>query len=363
MRVAFLAAEMAPHAHVGRSGRRGPVAAVGPGRRRRRGALSFLPHYDVLGRRSRASCGWPMPSRCPGSETIGLSTLGPVGDGRADRLPDRCSRACSARGAVYPVAGDDHIRYAWFTAGCDRRLCRARVGARCVPRQRLPHRHAAACMPMPPGAVGRGSGGPDYPQPCLPGALPPRMICRRWAWPGASELVVPIGHGVGNALATGILAADLVTTVSPTYAREILTPEQGMGLDEVLLRATRPTWSGSSTGSVTSGTRRPTGGFPTPTTGTRSTPSGATATLLRGTCWASCRTDAGARRRVPTDRPEGVRSLRGVGGAADRAAGAPSWPWWAPEPRSSRTCSQASGRAVPGSGRVPAGVRCRDSGI
>jgi starch synthase len=40
--------------------------------------------------------------------------------------------------------------------------------------------------------------------------------------------------GTVNFLATGIRHADAVTTVSPTYAREILTPEQGMGLDELL---------------------------------------------------------------------------------------------------------------------------------
>lgn len=34
-----------------------------------------------------------------------------------------------------------------------------------------------------------------------------------------------------NALRHGILYADLVTTVSPTYAREICTPQAGMGLD------------------------------------------------------------------------------------------------------------------------------------
>ena len=37
-----------------------------------------------------------------------------------------------------------------------------------------------------------------------------------------------------NALRHGILYADLVTTVSPTYAAEICTPEQGMGLDATL---------------------------------------------------------------------------------------------------------------------------------
>jgi len=37
-----------------------------------------------------------------------------------------------------------------------------------------------------------------------------------------------------NYLKGGILAADALTTVSPTYAREILTPEHGCGLEQVL---------------------------------------------------------------------------------------------------------------------------------
>jgi len=37
-----------------------------------------------------------------------------------------------------------------------------------------------------------------------------------------------------NLLRQGLIDADLVSTVSPTYAREITTPEQGMGLDQVL---------------------------------------------------------------------------------------------------------------------------------
>ena len=43
-----------------------------------------------------------------------------------------------------------------------------------------------------------------------------------------------LAQGVFNFLKTGILETDLLTTVSPTYAREIQTPEQGHGLDGVL---------------------------------------------------------------------------------------------------------------------------------
>lgn len=43
-----------------------------------------------------------------------------------------------------------------------------------------------------------------------------------------------IANGRINFLKTGLLYADLLTTVSPTYAREIQGPEYGMGLDDIL---------------------------------------------------------------------------------------------------------------------------------
>jgi len=43
-----------------------------------------------------------------------------------------------------------------------------------------------------------------------------------------------LNHDRINFLKTGVLYADLLTTVSPTYAREILGPEYGMGLHELL---------------------------------------------------------------------------------------------------------------------------------
>jgi starch synthase len=43
-----------------------------------------------------------------------------------------------------------------------------------------------------------------------------------------------LGSGQINLLGTGLAHADLITTVSPTYAREIQTPDYGMGLDGIL---------------------------------------------------------------------------------------------------------------------------------
>ncbi|MBT8212128.1 MAG: glycogen synthase [Acidimicrobiia bacterium] len=43
-------------------------------------------------------------------------------------------------------------------------------------------------------------------------------------------------NGWVGMLASGIANADVVTTVSPTYAAEIQTPELGMGLDDILLK-------------------------------------------------------------------------------------------------------------------------------
>ena len=52
-----------------------------------------------------------------------------------------------------------------------------------------------------------------------------------------SSLYSPAGlefHGMVNVLKGGIVFADCVTTVSPTYAQEILSPEFGFGLEGVL---------------------------------------------------------------------------------------------------------------------------------
>ena len=50
-------------------------------------------------------------------------------------------------------------------------------------------------------------------------------------------------YGQVSFMKAGLQFADRITTVSPTYAREILTPEQGCGLDG-LLRVARAALSG-----------------------------------------------------------------------------------------------------------------------
>jgi starch synthase len=47
-------------------------------------------------------------------------------------------------------------------------------------------------------------------------------------------------YGKVSYLKAGIVYADQVTTVSPTYAREILTPEYGMGMEGVLSNLSKP---------------------------------------------------------------------------------------------------------------------------
>ena len=231
MRIAFLAAEMAPYAHVGGLGdvsRWLPSALAAGGDEVR----AFLPHYDVLRGDPQIT---PMVEAVPvpGFGEVGVSRLGEQTEGRADvYLID--APEMFARGAVYPMHGDDHIRYACFSAA---------VIAACEALDWVPdvfHANDYHTAMVPLHAVAAG-----VPWATVPVVLTIHNLAFQGHFPsddlarmgleGREVLVVPTDTDTGNALATGILAADLITTVSPTYAREILTPEQGMGLDEVLL--------------------------------------------------------------------------------------------------------------------------------
>ena len=88
------------------------------------------------------------------------------------------------------------------------------------------------------------------------GIFPPRALAFLGVGP---EVFTPAGiefYGKVNFLKAGLVYADLLTTVSRTYAAEILTPEYGCGL-EGSCRSGPPTWWGSSTAwTMPSGTRR-----------------------------------------------------------------------------------------------------------
>ncbi len=64
----------------------------------------------------------------------------------------------------------------------------------------------------------------------------PSVIARHLNLHGYEHLLhqADLQHGKVNYMKTGVLFADALTTVSPTYAREIQTSEYGVGLEELL---------------------------------------------------------------------------------------------------------------------------------
>ena len=78
--------------------------------------------------------------------------------------------------------------------------------------------------------------GDDHPQHRLPGRVRRRPTSADLDL-GADAYLLhqdDLKAGSINALKHGILHADAVTTVSPTYAREITTPRYGMGMEQAL---------------------------------------------------------------------------------------------------------------------------------
>jgi starch synthase len=67
------------------------------------------------------------------------------------------------------------------------------------------------------------------------GTFPARALAETGLEPARALLHQDdLGQGILRFLTTGILHANAITTVSPTYAREIQTPEHGVGLDGLL---------------------------------------------------------------------------------------------------------------------------------
>ncbi|MEQ1505629.1 MAG: glycogen/starch synthase [Myxococcota bacterium] len=141
-------------------------------------------------------------------------------------------------GDVNGTYGDNHIRFAL--------LCQAALHAarRFAPDDTVFHCHdwQAALLPAylkaywrPLGLFERGGTVLTLHNPAHQGRLPASLFVdlelpARWFTPWGLEF-----HGDLGLLKGGILHADQLTTVSPTFAREIVTPGGGFGLESVLL--------------------------------------------------------------------------------------------------------------------------------
>ena len=150
--------------------------------------------------------------------------------------------------------------------------------------------------------------------------------------------------GVGF-LKGGLQAAWAITTVSPTYAQEIRTPEFGMGLDGLIGMRAADLLSASSTASTpTSGTRRPTRTDRALLHGTTLKAAPRNRARGRGAFRPRCTTTARSLRGQPPDLAEGhghpgrrARRARRHGRASSRCS--------APATRRSKArCSPAAAR-------------------
>ena len=235
----MISAEAAPLVHVGGLG---DVLRALPSALRRQGyaARRFLPAYRAIGRDGFTPEGPDL--RLPlGGGMVRVGILSRTGaDGVItslvvqDELYDR-------DGIYGDGAGDYPDNARRFTLLC-RAVCEL---ARRSPRPPgILHAHDwhAALVPL---FVRWGAPWKDRPGTLLTihnmgyqGRFP--MAEMRWLGldpPLRDRLFVPAGieyYGDVNCLKAGLLYADRLTAVSPTYAAEIMTPEQGYGLDGVV---------------------------------------------------------------------------------------------------------------------------------
>ena len=241
MRIAFVAAEIAPHAQVGGLGdvtRWLPRALAAGGDE----VAVFVPAYDVLDPRGLAIR--PVAG-------VGQVPLGPLGTAGLLTLGDPAPGAPTVylvdapqwfhAGAVYPGA-EDHLRFAALAAAVPA-LCRALDWVPEVVHANDWHTGLAALYLLRrPGTPGRRCPwcSPSTTSPTR-GSSPPADL-PRLGLEGFAGRFDPgdLAGGWLNSLKTGIATASLVTTVSPSFAREMMTPERGMALDATLRARVRP---------------------------------------------------------------------------------------------------------------------------
>ena len=233
MRIAHLASEVAPFSKTG--GLADVVGALPP-------ALAELGHeVTVVVPAHRTTLGEPVPGR-PRGEVRALGFRAGVSE-----LPHRGVRVafidCPAlfvRPALYSLADQDYpdnpVRFAFFARAALAAI--AKLGG-----VEVVHAHdwQAALAPL----LLRHDGKARFAMPAARTVLTIHNLAYQGAFaPWALEAcALPRRlftmdllefYGAVNFLKGGLVSADAVTTVSPTYAREILSPQFGCGLDGVL---------------------------------------------------------------------------------------------------------------------------------
>ncbi|RMG43849.1 MAG: glycogen synthase [Acidobacteria bacterium] len=239
MDIVHITPEFAPFA---KAGGLGDVAAALPAAQAERGhrVRVLVPGYrELLDRIDSLPGAGTLPVSFPigGREIPGVAVRKSVGPVElwaiAQReLFDRPGLYGGPRGA-YP---DNGVRYLWFSGA-------ALAALRCAGDRVA----AVFCHDWPAAAAAvllRVRPVPDDPLEEAASVLVIHNLAHQGIFPSAVAAQLPLprlalGHGATiNILAAGIRYATELVTVSPTYAREILTPEAGCGLDD-LLRARR----------------------------------------------------------------------------------------------------------------------------
>lgn len=238
MKILFVAPEVAPFA---KTGGLADVASALPQALARRGheIRIVMPAYDMI----RANGFEPRPvdpemlgldvgTHRVVADTLGLD-LGPIPVTMID-VP-----SLYHRGHLYSEAPDEHIRFAV--------LCRAALEL-CLRWDWSPD--VIHCNDWQTGLIPLLLKSVYSEQPIF-SATRTVFTIHNLAYQGVFDASVVAGMGLEeatalfpghaerkrvNLLETGLVHADALTTVSPTYAREILTPEHGHGLDGLLRR-------------------------------------------------------------------------------------------------------------------------------
>jgi len=230
VRVAFVAAELAPHSQVGGLGDvarwlPASLAALGDDVR------VFVPHYDVLDPAGLSISAVPDMNDVPigslGSVTV--SQLGESGPGQPTIYLIGAEQWFE-RGTVYTSEPDEHFRFAALSRAvvevCDR--------LEWMPQLVHANDWHTALLPLHLRAAGdRWAEVPvvlTIHNLAYQGWFPQEDLARMDL--GLTEPAPAVlDSGRVNSLGTGIRTAEIVTTVSPTYAKEITEPRFGFGLD------------------------------------------------------------------------------------------------------------------------------------